>query len=52
MPLPLQDRFIAEADTATPDNPFDVRSVASSHLGFQVHPTEIVEILDGLIDKR
>jgi pimeloyl-ACP methyl ester carboxylesterase len=48
MPLPLQDRFIAEADALTPDNPFDVRSVASSHLGFQIRPAEIVRILDGL----
>jgi pimeloyl-ACP methyl ester carboxylesterase len=48
MPLALQDRFIAEADALTPDNPFDVWSVASSHLRFQIHPTEIVEILDGL----
>lgn len=48
MPLALQDRFIAEADAATPDNPFEVRSVTSSHLGFQIHPSEIVKILDGL----
>lgn len=51
MPLALQDRFIAEADAATPDNRFDVRSLASSHLGFQVHPAAIVEILDGLASR-
>ena len=48
MPLALQDRFIAEADTLTPENPFDVRSVASSHLRFQIHPAEMVGVLDGL----
>ncbi|GAA1242351.1 alpha/beta hydrolase [Pseudonocardia aurantiaca] len=48
MPLALQDRFIAEADALTPENPFDVHSVASSHLRFQIHPAETVEILDGL----
>lgn len=48
MPLALQDRFIAEADALTPDNPFDVHSVISSHLRFQLHPTEIVTILDRL----
>ncbi|MHA6625098.1 alpha/beta fold hydrolase [Pseudonocardia sichuanensis] len=48
MPLPLQDRFIADADALTPDNPTDVRSIDSSHLRFHIHPAELVEILDGL----
>lgn len=48
LPLALQDRFIAEADALTPDNPFDVRSLPSSHIRFQIHPEELVEILDGL----
>ncbi len=48
MPLALQDRFIADADARFPDNPFDVRSIDSSHLRFQVHPGELVGILDGL----
>jgi pimeloyl-ACP methyl ester carboxylesterase len=51
MPLALQDRFIAEADALTPENPFDVHSVASSHLRFQIHPAEIVEILDNLASR-
>jgi pimeloyl-ACP methyl ester carboxylesterase len=50
MPLALQDRFIAEADALTPDNPFDVRSIDSSHLRFQIHPAELVAILDDLAD--
>jgi pimeloyl-ACP methyl ester carboxylesterase len=52
VPLALQDRFIAEADALTPDNPFDVRSIDSSHLRFQIHPGELVEILDGLAPGR
>jgi pimeloyl-ACP methyl ester carboxylesterase len=48
IPLALQDRFIAEADALTPGNPTDVRSLESSHLRFQIHPRELVEILDGL----
>jgi pimeloyl-ACP methyl ester carboxylesterase len=48
MPLALQDRFIAEADALTPDNPTDVRSLESSHVRFQIHPGGLVEILDGL----
>ena len=49
MPLPLQDRFISEADALTPDNPFDVHSLDSSHLRFHIHPGELVEILDALV---
>ena len=48
MPLPLQDRFIAEADALVPDNPFDVHSVASGHLGWQLHHAQVVTILDKL----
>jgi pimeloyl-ACP methyl ester carboxylesterase len=48
MPLALQDRFIAEADALVPDNPFDVHALTSSHLRFQIHPAEFVNILDGL----
>jgi pimeloyl-ACP methyl ester carboxylesterase len=51
-PLALQDRFIAEADALTPDNPTDVRSIDSSHLRFQIHPGELVEILDDLAPDR
>lgn len=43
----LQDRMIAEADALTPDNKFDVRTVAVSHAGPMHHP-EVVDILDGL----
>jgi pimeloyl-ACP methyl ester carboxylesterase len=52
VPLALQDRFIAEADALTPDNPSDVHSLDSSHLRFQIHPGELVEILDALAPDR
>lgn len=48
MPLELQDRFIKEADALTPDNPTDVRSLPSSHVGFLIHPKEAAGILAGL----
>jgi pimeloyl-ACP methyl ester carboxylesterase len=48
IPLPLQDRFIAEADALLPDRPFDVHSLTSSHLRFQIHPEAFVDVLAGL----
>lgn len=46
MPLPLQDRFVAEADRAVPDRPFAVRSLDTSHVGPLVRPAALAEILD------
>jgi hypothetical protein len=40
--------MIAEGDALTPENPFDVHSLASSHVRFQLHPDVFVTILDGL----
>jgi pimeloyl-ACP methyl ester carboxylesterase len=48
MPLALQDRFIAEADALVPGERFDVRSLGGSHLGFQLRPDALVDILDTL----
>ena len=48
MPVALQDRLIADADKLTPDNPFDVHSIASSHAGFLVHPGQAADVLAGL----
>ncbi|WP_163508726.1 alpha/beta hydrolase [Fodinicola acaciae] len=45
VPIALQDRFIAEADRLTPDNPFDVRAIRSSHLKALVHPAELARTL-------
>ncbi|MEU3620886.1 alpha/beta hydrolase [Amycolatopsis coloradensis] len=48
IPIALQDRFIKEADALTPDNPTDVHSLESSHVGFLLHPREAATILSGL----
>ncbi|ROP36505.1 alpha/beta hydrolase [Saccharothrix texasensis] len=48
IPVGLQDRFIREADALLPDNPFDVRSLDTSHLGFLVRPREAAALLAGL----
>lgn len=48
IPVALQDRFIAEADALTPDNPFDVRTIVGSHAKFLVQPSEAAGILAGL----
>ncbi|ANN19329.1 esterase [Amycolatopsis orientalis] len=48
MPLAAQDRYIAEGDALTPDNPFDVRDLESSHAGFFRKPAGLAGILDDL----
>jgi pimeloyl-ACP methyl ester carboxylesterase len=48
LPVTLQDRYIKEADALTPNNQFDVWSVDSSHLGFQLRPEEVATILADL----
>lgn len=45
MPLAMQDRLIREADALTPDNPYDVRDLSSSHLGWLVHPAPAADLL-------
>jgi pimeloyl-ACP methyl ester carboxylesterase len=44
IPLALQDRMIAEADAATPDNRFDVQSLNAPHLGPE-NPQTLIEVL-------
>ncbi|HEY4019030.1 MAG TPA: hypothetical protein VGM75_10110 [Pseudonocardiaceae bacterium] len=44
----MQDRLIADADRLTPDNPFYVHSIESSHAGFLVHPGQTANILANL----
>lgn len=48
MPVALQDRFIKEADLLTPDNQFDVHSLASSHAKFLIYPQRAAAILASL----
>ena len=45
LPVALQDRFVADADAAVPDNPFRVVDLPTSHLGVQVHPEPLVDQL-------
>jgi hypothetical protein len=44
VPIALQDRMIAEADAATPDNTFDVHDLDAPHLGPE-DPANLVELL-------
>jgi pimeloyl-ACP methyl ester carboxylesterase len=48
IPLALQDRMIAEADAATPDNRFVVRTLRSSHSPFASMPDELAAELGDL----
>ncbi|MGH3915360.1 MAG: alpha/beta hydrolase [Pseudonocardiaceae bacterium] len=45
LPLPLQDRMISEADALTPDNKFEVHSLAASHAGILLRTCELADIL-------
>ena len=38
LPVAMQDRLIAEADALTPDNPYDVHTLDTSHVGFLLRP--------------
>ncbi|GGZ15167.1 alpha/beta fold hydrolase [Streptomyces poonensis] len=48
LPLALQDRLIREGDTLTPDNPYDVRTLESSHLKWLVDPAPAARVLGEL----
>ncbi|TQL66540.1 alpha/beta hydrolase family protein [Nocardioides albertanoniae] len=48
MPPAMQDRLIREGDALTPDNPYDVHTLASSHLGWLVRPAAAADLLAGL----
>lgn len=45
IPVAAQDLFIAEADALTPGNPYEVRSLASSHSAFISVPDELAALL-------
>ncbi|MGW6310365.1 alpha/beta fold hydrolase [Streptomyces niveus] len=45
VPLAMQDRMIREGDALTPDNPFDVRTLTSSHLNWLVDPAPAAQVL-------
>lgn len=48
IPPAMQDRMIREGDALTPDNPYDVHTLASSHLSWLVRPRAAAELLAGL----
>ncbi|NVK78958.1 hypothetical protein [Streptomyces morookaense] len=45
----MQDRMIAEADALTPENPFQIHTVDTGHMGIQLRPREVAGILDALV---
>ncbi|AOS64424.1 alpha/beta fold hydrolase [Actinoalloteichus hymeniacidonis] len=45
IPVAMQDRMIADADALTPDNPFDVHTMKTSHVGFFHRAPELAGIL-------
>jgi hypothetical protein len=47
----MQDRTIREGDALTPDNPYDVHSIASSHLMWLVRPCPAAELLAELASR-
>ncbi|MBP0448755.1 alpha/beta hydrolase [Kitasatospora sp. RG8] len=45
VPLAMQDRMIHEGDALTPENPYDVRTLTSSHLKWLVDPAPAARVL-------
>lgn len=45
MPPAMQDRLIREGDALTPDNPYVVHTLTSSHLRWLVHPAPAADLL-------
>jgi hypothetical protein len=48
VPLAMQDRMIREGDALTPENPYDVRTLTSSHLKWLVDPAPAARVLGEL----
>ena len=49
IPLPMQDRLIREGDALTPDNPYRVITLNSSHLRWLIRPAEAAEAIAGIV---
>lgn len=47
LPIAMQDRLIREADECTPENPFRVHSLDTSHAGFLYRSERVAQILIG-----
>ncbi|WP_406086423.1 alpha/beta hydrolase [Kitasatospora purpeofusca] len=50
IPLAVQDYMIRKADALTPDNPFEVHTLATSHVGYLSRPEVVAELLAGLVE--
>ena len=48
LPVAMQDRLIAEGNALTPDNPYDVHTLDTSHAGFVFRAPEVAAILGKL----
>jgi pimeloyl-ACP methyl ester carboxylesterase len=48
IPIALQDRMIREADAFTPENRFEVKTLAAGHSPFASQPEQLATILAGL----
>ncbi|MGY0490574.1 alpha/beta hydrolase [Streptomyces sp. WG-D5] len=51
LPPALQDRLIREGDALTPDNPYRVRTLDSSHLKWLVDPAPAARVLAEIADE-
>ncbi|MFF0739077.1 alpha/beta hydrolase [Streptomyces sp. NPDC004111] len=49
IPPAVQDHMIRKADERTPDNPFDVRTLAASHVGYFSRPELFAALLADLV---
>ncbi|HIZ34431.1 MAG TPA: alpha/beta fold hydrolase [Candidatus Ruania gallistercoris] len=49
-PPAMQDRMIREGNALTPDNPYQVHTLTSSHLRWLVHPRPAAELLAALAE--
>ncbi|MFK0245335.1 alpha/beta hydrolase [Amycolatopsis azurea] len=45
----VQDHMIRKADELTPHNPFEVHTLASSHVGYFSRPRDFADLLTGLV---
>ncbi|MGW6856780.1 alpha/beta fold hydrolase [Streptomyces xanthophaeus] len=49
LPLAVQDQMIRAADALTPHHPFDVHTLAASHIGYFSRPQVFAELLASLV---
>ncbi|WP_435865912.1 hypothetical protein [Streptomyces wedmorensis] len=49
LPLTVQDHMIRTADALTPHHPFDVHTLAASHVGYFSRPRLFAKLLTSLV---